>query len=61
MFGLLDEPNTLLVASQKSYIITKLFIKFIIEILISSIIFCHTQFNLGNLYVLLMVNGATQH
>jgi hypothetical protein len=56
-----NEPNTLLVASQKGYITTKLFMKLIIEILIPSIIFRHAQFDLGNSHVFLVVDGATQH
>jgi hypothetical protein len=61
VFGLPNKPNTLLVALQKGYITTKLFIKLIIEILIPSVIFCHTQFDLGNSHMLLIVDGATQH
>jgi hypothetical protein len=56
-----NEPNTFLVTLQKGYITIELFIKLIIEILIPSVIFCHAQFDLGNLHALLVVDGATQH
>jgi hypothetical protein len=61
VLSLLDKPNTLLVVLQKDYIITKLFMKLIVEILILSIIFCHAQFDLRNSYMLLVVDGAIQH
>jgi hypothetical protein len=61
VLGLPNGPNTLLVASQKDYIIIKLFMKLIIEILILSVIFRYAQFNLGNSHALLVVDGATQH
>jgi hypothetical protein len=61
MIDLPNRPNTFLVALQKGYITTKLFMKFIIKILIPSVIFRHAQFDLGNSHVLLVVDGATQH
>jgi hypothetical protein len=61
VLGLPNEPNTLLVASQKGYITIELFIKLIIEILIPSVIFCRAQFDLENSHALLVVDGATQH
>jgi hypothetical protein len=59
MFDLLNKPNTLLVALQKGYITTKLFMKLIIKILIPNVIFCYAQFNLRNSHILLVVNNVT--
>jgi hypothetical protein len=61
VLSLPNGPNTLLVASQKGYITTELFMKLIIEILIPSVIFRRAQFDLGNSRALLVVDGATQH
>jgi ligand-binding SRPBCC domain-containing protein len=61
VLGLPNRLNTLLVASQKGYITTKLFMKLIIKILIPSVIFRHAQFDLGNSHALLVVDGTTQH
>jgi hypothetical protein len=61
VLGLSNKPNILLVILQKGYITTELFMKFIIEILIPSVIFRRAQFDLRNSRVLLVINGATQH